>query len=168
MPRDSFCLAITARHGGNFERGIKTLSCGWEPVWEACSETTWVRAIASQKMLANVKLWSFWGSNLFTRMLCTFCPPTILEDFHRIPEKSPNCRRTKCTEHASQKIRSSKRCELYIFQRPYKQVRHSQNWRFSRESTNGGSQMGVLRPLSAICAQSSTIVHFFWPFWAPF
>ena len=28
------------------------------------------------------------------------------------------------------------------------------------ESLNGGSQMGALRPLSAICAQSSTIVHF--------
>ena len=24
-----------------------------------------------------------------TRMLCTFCPPTILGNFYRIPEKSP-------------------------------------------------------------------------------
>ena len=48
-------------------------------------------------------------------MLCTFCPPTILGDFYRIPEKLPNCRRTTCAEHARQKLRPSKRLELYIF-----------------------------------------------------
>ena len=31
----------------------------------------------------------FWGSHLYARMLCTFCPLTILGDFYRIPEKSP-------------------------------------------------------------------------------
>ena len=35
--------------------------------------------------LENLKLQSFRGSDLLTRMLCTFCPPTILGDFYRIP-----------------------------------------------------------------------------------
>ena len=56
--------------------------------------------------------------DLLTRMLCTFCPLTILGDFYRILEMSnPNRQRTKCTEHASQMIRPSKRLELYIFQK---------------------------------------------------
>ena len=51
-------------------------------------------------------------------MHCTFCPPTIwatsLWDSVEIVQ---NRQRTKCTEHASKKIRPSKRLELYIFQR---------------------------------------------------
>ena len=40
----------------------------------------------------------------------------------------PNCRWTKCTEHVSQKIRPSKRLELYIFQRkgPPKSIQERQ------------------------------------------
>ena len=52
-------------------------------------------------------------------MLCTFCPPTILGDFYRISEKSPKLSADKTslwTAHASQKIRPSKRLDLYIFQ----------------------------------------------------
>ena len=36
--------------GGNFEREKKTLTCGGEAIWEAFSETIWVRVIASQKL----------------------------------------------------------------------------------------------------------------------
>ena len=35
------------------------------------------------------KVLVFWGSDLFTRMFCTFCPPTILGGLCRVPEKSP-------------------------------------------------------------------------------
>ena len=41
-------------------------------------------------------------------------PPTTLGDFYRIQEKSPKSSVDKCTEHATQKIRSSKRLGPYI------------------------------------------------------
>ena len=49
------------------------------------------------------KVLIFWGSDLFTRMLCTFCLPTILGDFYRIPEKSP--------KSSVDKINSLRACE---------------------------------------------------------
>ena len=46
-------------------------------------------------------------------MLCTFCPPTILGDVYRIPEKSPKSSvDTIYIEHARPKIRPLKRLEL--------------------------------------------------------
>ena len=50
-------------------------------------------------------------------MLCAFCPRTIWATLVGFCRNRQNCRRTKCTEHASKKIRSSKRLGLYIFQK---------------------------------------------------
>ena len=64
--------------------------------------------IGPRTIIQKVKFWSFWGSDLFTGMLCAFCLATIgrlLFDSVEIPQ---NHQRTKCTEHASTKIRPSK------------------------------------------------------------
>ena len=59
----------------------------------------------------------FWGSDLFTRMLCSFCLRTMWATSLGFCRNRQNCRWTRCTEHASEKIRPSKRLELYIFQK---------------------------------------------------
>ena len=63
------------------------------------------------------KFSSFWGSDLFTRMLCSHSVRRrfghLLWDSVAIAQ---NRQRARCTEHASNKIRPSKRLELYIFQ----------------------------------------------------
>ena len=59
-----------------------------------------------------LRIWSFYSHALF--ILST----DDLGDFSGILKKSPRIvgRQNKCTEHASKKIRSSKRLELYVHQ----------------------------------------------------
>ena len=60
---------------------IRTTSKPHPKKWQKLREKWFLARFWKRKVL--------WGSDLFTRMLCTFCPPTILGDFYRFPEKSP-------------------------------------------------------------------------------
>ena len=66
--------------------------------------------------LENEKFNFFLGSDLLSRMLCTFCPPAIWTTSLGLCGNRPESSADKCTEHASKKIRPSKRLELCIFQ----------------------------------------------------
>ena len=79
--------------------------------------------------------------------------------------------RTSTTLRDSQKLRSEKlwaefsvpkKKKLFFASRP------SEKWGISSGKSKWGLSNGGLRPLSAICAQSSTIVHFCGPFGASF
>ena len=50
-----------------------------------------------------------------TRMLCTFCPPTILGDFYRIPEKSPKSSADKMYTPCESKDRTLKKIKTLHF-----------------------------------------------------
>ena len=67
-------------------------------------------------------VWKMLSSNLFEGLIFLLACSVrfVRRRFWAISRESqrscPNRRRTKCTEHAKQKIRTSKRLELYIFQ----------------------------------------------------
>ena len=82
---------------------VGTLLLGWEEL-TVFSPWSSVRAKKSGecKALIFLRLWSS-----YARMLCTFCPPTILGEAYRIPQKMQRACESK-------RIRASKGLELYI------------------------------------------------------
>ena len=50
-----------------------------------------------------------------TRMLCTFCPPTILGDFYRIPEKLPKSSADKMYRACETKDQTLKKIRTLYF-----------------------------------------------------